>query len=90
MVGEEKVPDTFSGNCRIFQERGFNSSASKGEWDEHHEAVRAALLAPSEAPRADARDPRGITRRAVGSPAVFARSSLPAWSAKKWHHALVE
>ena len=33
----------------------------------------AALLAPSEAPRVDARDPRGTARRAVGSPAVLAR-----------------
>ena len=45
-----------------------------GGWREHHEAVSAGLLAPSEDPRVDARDPRWSTRRAVGSPAVLARS----------------
>ena len=62
------------GNSLMFHERSFNSSATRGEWDEDHEAVSAALLAQSEAPRVDARDPRGTPRRAVGSPAFLARS----------------
>jgi len=61
------------GNSLILHERSFTSSATRGEWDEHHEAVSATLLAPSEDPRVDARDPRWTTRRAVGSPA------FPAW-----------
>ena len=35
----EKVPDTFRGNFLIFQERGFNSSATRGERADHPEAV---------------------------------------------------
>jgi hypothetical protein len=36
------------------------------------------LLAPSDEPRADARDPRWTTARAVGTAAFLARYSLPA------------
>jgi hypothetical protein len=60
----------------IFQEWRFNFSSTKGEWDEHHEAASAALLAPSEVPRVDAHVPRGTPRRAVGSPAFLARALL--------------
>jgi len=56
----------------MFQERGFNSSATRGEWDEDREAVSAALLAPREAPCVDARE---IPAGPPGVPWAARRSS---------------
>jgi hypothetical protein len=74
----------------MFHEIGFNSSATKGEWGEHHEAVSAALLAPSEEFVPMPVIPLDYPARRGQLDVPLARSSRTVWSDKRRNHVLAE